>query len=98
MTSVSLALSAGTVAAQCARSNPDASFVARAITIQKMNQFALGTLAIVALDNLPSVKAGPVTEIACMAACAAAALTGWGAIWYPTCMTACSLIGFTPTP
>lgn len=98
MSSVSLALNVGKVAAASAHFVPDASYIARGITLNKAHQFALGSLAILAISELPKAEAGPVAEITCMAACAAAALTGWGAIWYGTCMQACALLGFAPGP
>lgn len=96
MSAVSLALSAGNVAARSIQ--PSVAYLARAMSIQKAHQIALGTMVIVAIAELPTVKAGPIAEITCMAACAAAAFTGWGAIFYPNCMMACALLGFAPTP
>lgn len=96
MTAVSLAVNAGNAAARYV--TPAISYLAREMSIQKAHQIALGTMAIVAISEIPTVKAGPIAEIACMAACAAAAFTGWGALAYPSCMQACVLIGFLPTP
>jgi hypothetical protein len=75
-----------------------ASNAARQMTIQKVGTFVLGTLGILALDSMTKAEAGPAAEIACMAACSAAAFTPWGIAAYPACMTACVLVGLLPGP
>lgn len=66
--------------------------------LAKANRVALPAIALVGASFLPRADGGPVVEVGCMAVCAGLAFTGWGALWYPTCMQLCFLSGFTPTP
>lgn len=68
------------------------------LTVKKVQKLALGSFAILAVSNIPGASAGIALEIACMAACTAAAYTPVGAVWWGTCMQTCTLLGFAPTP
>jgi hypothetical protein len=71
-------------------------------TLQKVGKVAIPAVALIVAVNMPTAEAGPITEVACYAACAAAACTPWGFFTFPAwmdkCLTVCTLTGFLPTP